>query len=212
MKKNEVKVGGEFIAKVSGKLVQVRIDRENPHGGWDSTNMVTKKSVRIMSAQRLRARAGVAPRKPVMSETAAREVTKAVTRATGSALAEEKLSEGAKKALAGARAKAAAPDAALDADVAAAKNARAEKKAGKEKGERKPSLLTLAAEVLREAGTPMDCKTMVEKVLAKGSWKTSGKTPAATLYSAILREIGKVGDKARFRKTDRGHFEAVANS
>jgi hypothetical protein len=39
MKKHEVKVGGEFIAKVSGKLAHVRIDRENPHGGWDATIM-----------------------------------------------------------------------------------------------------------------------------------------------------------------------------
>ena len=59
MKKNEVKVGGEFIAKVSGKLAHVRIDRENPHGGWDATNLATRKSVRIKSAQRLRARAAV---------------------------------------------------------------------------------------------------------------------------------------------------------
>jgi hypothetical protein len=203
MKKDEVKVGGEFIAKVSGKLVQVRIDRENPHGGWDATNMVTKKAVRIMSAQRLRARAGV-------TKASGRAAKTAIANVAGSALAEDKLSEGAKKALAGARAKAAAPDANLDADVEAAKKALAEKKANKAKGERKPSLLTLAADVLREAGTPMDCKTMVEKVLAKGTWKTSGKTPAATLYSAILREIGKAGDKARFRKTDRGHFESVA--
>jgi hypothetical protein len=58
MKKNEVKVGGEYIAKVSGKLAQVRINRENPHGGWDATNLATKKDVRIKSAQRLRAEAG----------------------------------------------------------------------------------------------------------------------------------------------------------
>jgi hypothetical protein len=124
-----------------------------------------------------------------------------------SGLAEEHLSEGARRDLAAARAQAAAPDAALDADVAAAKKARAGKKADKTKGERKPSLLTLAADVLREAGTPMDCKTMVEKVLAKGTWKTSGRTPQATLYSAVLRETQTKGDKARFRKVSRGQFE-----
>jgi len=59
MKKHEVKLGGEYIVKVSGRLAHVRIDRENPHGGWDATNLITKKSVRIKSAQRLRARAGL---------------------------------------------------------------------------------------------------------------------------------------------------------
>jgi hypothetical protein len=58
MKKSEVKVGGEFIARVLDKLTHVRIDRENPQGGWDATNLATKKAVRIKSAQRLRAEAG----------------------------------------------------------------------------------------------------------------------------------------------------------
>jgi hypothetical protein len=203
MKKNEVNVGNAYIAKVSGKLVQVRIDRENPHGGWDATNQVTGKKVRIMSAQRLRAPAGVTKAEVKAAKTA-------IANVAGTALAEDRLSAGAKRDLAVVRTKTAAPDPQLDADVEAAKKGHATKKTGKAKGDRKPSLLTLAAEVLREAGTPLDCKTMVEKVLAKGTWKTSGKTPAATLYSAILREIGKAGDKARFRKTDRGHFEAVA--
>ncbi|MBM4020272.1 MAG: hypothetical protein FJ288_18455, partial [Planctomycetes bacterium] len=59
MKKHEVKIGARYIAKVSGRLAQVRIDRENPHGGWEATNLATKKSVRIKSAQRLRAEAGL---------------------------------------------------------------------------------------------------------------------------------------------------------
>jgi len=54
MKKHEVKVGGQYLAKVSGKVVAVHIDGENPHGGWDATNVQTKKKVRIKSAQRLR--------------------------------------------------------------------------------------------------------------------------------------------------------------
>jgi len=57
MKKNEVKVGGTYLAKVSDKVVPVRIDGENPHGGWDATNTATGKKVRIKSAQRLRGEA-----------------------------------------------------------------------------------------------------------------------------------------------------------
>ena len=58
MKKNEVKIGTTYTAKVSGKIARVRIDAESRHGGWDATNIETKKKVRIKSAQRLRAEAG----------------------------------------------------------------------------------------------------------------------------------------------------------
>ncbi len=60
MKKNEVKTGGLYLATVSDKLVTVRIDGTNSHGGWNATNTRTGKRIRIKSAQRLR---GVA--KPV---------------------------------------------------------------------------------------------------------------------------------------------------
>jgi len=92
MKKTDVKVGQVYSAKVSGNVVPVQIDRENPRGGWDGTNMKTTRE-------------------------------------------------------------------------------------------------------------------MVERMLAKGLWKTNGKTPAATIYAAIIREIAKAGDKARFRKVERGKFE-----
>jgi hypothetical protein len=75
--------------------------------------------------------------------------------------------------------------------------------AGKAK---KTGLLAAAVQVLREAGQPMNTKEMVEAVLAKDLWKSDGKTPAATLYSSILREIQKKGGDARFRKIERGRF------
>lgn len=62
MKKNAVHLGEAYIAKVSGKLVAVRLDAENPHGGWDGTNVETRRKVRIKSAQRLRAEVSGATR------------------------------------------------------------------------------------------------------------------------------------------------------
>jgi hypothetical protein len=71
----------------------------------------------------------------------------------------------------------------------------------------KPSALDAAAKVLQEAGTPMTCQEMIAAMAAKGYWSSPvGKTPAATLYSAILREITTKGDTARFAKTERGKF------
>ena len=58
MKKSEIKIGNTYTAKVSGTIAKVRIDAENRNGGWDATNLGTKKRIRIKSAQRLRAEAG----------------------------------------------------------------------------------------------------------------------------------------------------------
>ena len=71
---------------------------------------------------------------------------------------------------------------------------------------KKTSLVGAAVKILRETGQPMNAKAMVEAVPAKGEWSTKGKTPAATLYASILREIQKKGDQARFVKTERGKF------
>ncbi len=54
MKKADVEIGGRYVAKVSGNMVAVRIDRESPHGGWDATNLTTGRAVRIRTAARLR--------------------------------------------------------------------------------------------------------------------------------------------------------------
>lgn len=54
MRKNEVKIGGTYVAKVSGKLVTVRLDSASRFGGWDATNLYTGRSVRIKTAARLR--------------------------------------------------------------------------------------------------------------------------------------------------------------
>jgi len=79
-------------------------------------------------------------------------------------------------------------------------------KATEEPKTRKTSGLDAAVKVLTEAGEPLGCKDMVERMLAQGLWKTGGKTPSATIYAAILREINTKGDASRFRKTDRGRF------
>jgi short subunit dehydrogenase-like uncharacterized protein len=84
------------------------------------------------------------------------------------------------------------------------------KKAKKTKGEPKTSKLSAldaAAKVLAETGKPMSCNEMIEAMAQKGHWSSpGGKTPASTLYSAILKEISTKGRESRFRKTDRGRF------
>ena len=56
----------------------------------------------------------------------------------------------------------------------------------------------------------MNCQELIKAMADQGLWTSpGGKTPAAKLYSAILRELQTKGNEARFKKTDRGKFEAA---
>lgn len=75
------------------------------------------------------------------------------------------------------------------------------------KADGKMSQVDAALKVLAETRKPMNCKAMVEAMGAKGYWTSpGGKTPAATLYAAILKDITTKGKEARFKKVDRGQF------
>ena len=73
---------------------------------------------------------------------------------------------------------------------------------------RKPGLLSLAFEVLANSDQALSTQDMVARVMSSGKWSTSGKTPQATLYAAIIREIAEKGSESRFVKTARGRFAA----
>jgi hypothetical protein len=77
-------------------------------------------------------------------------------------------------------------------------------------GEKKLSAIDAAAKVLADAGTAMNCQELITVMAEKGLWTSpGGKTPSATLYSAILRELQTKGSEARFKKTERGKFSAA---
>jgi hypothetical protein len=71
------------------------------------------------------------------------------------------------------------------------------------------SALDAAAQVLAASDVPMRAKEMIAAMEAKGLWTSpGGKTPEATLYAAIIREIAAKGIAARFKKHERGVFVA----
>jgi hypothetical protein len=73
--------------------------------------------------------------------------------------------------------------------------------------DKKLSAIDAAAKVLGEQGKPMGCQELIGTMAAKGYWTSpGGKTPAATLYSALLREIDVKGDASRFVRVGRGMF------
>ncbi len=65
MKAKEIEIGGTYVAKVSGRLVQIRVSatREVTQGRtgartvWDAVNLATGRKIVIRSPQRFRERA-----------------------------------------------------------------------------------------------------------------------------------------------------------
>ena len=95
------------------------------------------------------------------------------------------------------------------ADATPTKPAKAKKT--KEPKAKKVGALDAAAQVLAASKEPMNCKEMIEAMAKKALWTSpGGKTPHATLYSAILREIATKAKESRFTRTERGKFAANA--
>lgn len=83
----------------------------------------------------------------------------------------------------------------------------AEAKPAKQPATKRLSALDAAVKVLSESKEPLNAKQMIEVMEQKKYWSSPvGKTPHATLYSAILREMNTKGKDARFKKTERGKF------
>ncbi|MFN3194228.1 MAG: winged helix-turn-helix domain-containing protein [Aureliella sp.] len=80
------------------------------------------------------------------------------------------------------------------------------KKAAAKRTDKKMSQIDAALAVLKKARKPMSCKEMVEAMAKQKLWTSpGGKTPDATLYAAILRDL-RNGKDARFKKTAPGRF------
>ena len=103
-------------------------------------------------------------------------------------------------------------DAKAGAPAAVAKATKpAKAKKTKEPKAKKVGALDAAAQVLAASQEPMNCKEMIGAMAEKALWSSpGGKTPHATLYSAIIREIALKGKESRFVKKDRGQFAAKA--
>ena len=278
MKKDQVQIGRTYVAKVSGQIARVRIDAVNRYGGWDATNVATRRSIRIKSAQRLRwevqpkerrttvvdaptpiisdGDAGFDPSRcvttrcagtPVMTylnkplcqtcwerhceqdqpsqttqttgdacrpiepeETMYEETTMSTKKTTKKA----KTSKAAKTKKATKKSKAPRKPAINPTVEVITGQPLPGEKAKKGKGQKakadKPkrtSALDAAAQVLAKAGTPMRSQELITAMAEQGLWTSpGGKTPHATLYAAMLREINEKGKDARFSKVDRGQF------
>jgi hypothetical protein len=187
MKKEDVQVGASYSAKVGKKTIDVRIEGENAKGGWNATAVDSGKPVGVKDARQLRAPAGADGDRTIESADDAGGDADLVPLTQ----IDKEKKRGGRKAK-GAKAP----------KEKAVKSA----KAPKEKKPKPMSALDAAAAVLKAKGEPMRCADMIAAMKDKGLWETKAPTPAATLYSALLREITKKGSASRFKKTDRGLF------
>jgi len=196
MKKNDVKIGESYMAKVTNSVVPVRIDAENRHGGWDGKNIATGRKVRIKSAQRLRSKCTQADLANLGRPTP-KQRTKAATEATTSPTAAT-VAKPAKKATQ------------KTAKAKGGDTGQTGAKVAKKAKPKRISGLTAAFMVLVDANTELGVKTIVETAAEKGWWKSDAATPAATIYAAVIREICTKGEKSRFQRgAARGTFRAI---
>jgi hypothetical protein len=185
MKKAEVKIGGKYYANVTGKKVEVQIDSEKSGGGWFATNLATGKKIVIRSAQRLHGEVGKG---------------KSAGKTQSDSQVEPPADEN--------------PDLVPLKPKRSAKSGQGQdtKRASKKAEGQEPkrlSALAAAHKVLCEATEPLNVQQMIEAMTSKGYWTSpGGKTPHATLYSAILRDLSK-GQGSKFVKTERGRFVAA---
>ncbi len=82
-------------------------------------------------------------------------------------------------------------------------------KAAKPDKPKRLSALDAAAQVLAKSDKPMTSQALIDAMAERKLWTSpGGKTPAATLYAAMLREVAAKGRESRFKKVDRGLFIA----
>ena len=218
MKKNEVQIGGVYTAKVTNRLVELRIDAESRYGGWDGTNLATNKKIRIKSPAKLREAACGDTSKPKAKKAKSTKDAKVEEGRDTAQTVETQAQPDATMPVCpncggtevddeGDCKKCHEPDIANQTPEAEKTKKKPRTKKGKAEKPKRVSGLDAAALVLEATGEPMNAKEMVEAALAKNYWKSpGGKTPHATVYSAIIREIAAKGSESRFRKAERGRF------
>ena len=82
------------------------------------------------------------------------------------------------------------------------------REAGPKREKQGMSCLDAAAEVLKQQARPMRSEELIVLMQEQKLWTSpGGKTPAATLYAAIITESKKKGEASRFRKAGKAMFE-----
>jgi hypothetical protein len=219
MRKEQVTIGGKYVAKISGKMTVVQIESQHRSGGWTATNTQTGKPVRIRTAGKLRKPATPQPKekpaKPAKQPAAAKEAEPAQTIAlkqgetfavrSGNEYVIRMVGESVVYAQQLRDGEPAGPTRPFD---------RASIEAGRPKGTRgedsyypKSEALEAAATVLADAPEPLTAKEIMQEILRRKLWYTAGRTPHISLGSALARDLKRHGEASRFERVGRGLFQ-----
>ncbi|MBT3193740.1 MAG: restriction endonuclease [Verrucomicrobia bacterium] len=68
------------------------------------------------------------------------------------------------------------------------------------------SVLDAVVTCLQDAGAPLHYREITKRILARGLWRTKGKTPEATINAQLSVNIKKKGKASAFRRAGRGIF------
>ena len=185
MNENDVSLGGCYLARLSKAEMPVRLERNDPKGGWTARSLTHGRRVRIKDASQLlgvydngdlnRIASTTTPnRRSRIVET----VTLSFTRTTEETVAPRRV---------------------------VVTITRPEPTAKKVVLVRL-TLLDAAHRVLSETKKAMATREIIETAAKKEYWTTEAETPWATLHAALSREIKEKGADSRFVKAERGKF------
>jgi len=164
MKKRKVEIGKVYSVKVGDSVLPVRIDEPLPGGRYQGLDMHGGKEVTVAAAA-IRGDGRTCKDWHLLRQKAEQNVAEVAAK-------EAKLHQAAKDI-----GKVLGMPVAIVPPKADGR--------GKAAKTQRRSGLDAAAQVLAEAGEPLTAGEMVKRMLDGKLWKTSGKTPAATIYTAV---------------------------
>ncbi|MBY0113207.1 MAG: winged helix-turn-helix domain-containing protein [Phycisphaerales bacterium] len=176
-----------------------------------SPEALTKKSRRGRIAVPVGTPGGAQPVEPATNIPSSTSSTSSINAAPNVTAAAQRPAKSKVKSISsGSPAKATAPS------VKAVRKAAASAKSND--APRRMSALDAAAEILAclkgaEVASGVGVNELIDRMEKSGLWKSpGGKTPSATLYSALIREISQRKGESRFRRIGPGRFVLATTS
>ena len=184
MNKNDIKLGQCYLARLSKSDIPVRLEKNDPAGGWIARSLTHGRILKIKSDTQLLEPFNANKVRGIAKETTPNRRSRikgTVRKPPTSPISETGTPAPPKKPKR--KSKPASPVIIVRMN---AKNA--------------------AYRVLKESNRPMTTREIVAVCVEQGYWVTEAATPHATLHAALSREINNDGDASRFVKGERGKF------
>ena len=186
----EVKIGHIYVTRITDKPAAVRIIKKLPEGGWRGVNMQTNRPVHIKDETKLGCMVSVREARESDDDELRKWLPKRKSTKKEPVRALKKKPR-------------------IKAKAQPAKKPKIKAKATT-KSAKKMSLIDAAYKALKKSGEALGTAAIYELVIKAKLWKPgAGKTPKATLNSAIHREIRSSRKPRRFAQAGAGKVKAL---